>query len=270
MRIAIKFAYDGTQFAGSQRQTNAETVEGAIIACLKKHQIINDLDESRFQVASRTDAEVSALANVFALNTDFEEKSVLRILNSKVDHCWFYGIIHVPDDFNPRHARSRWYRYHIFKDAQKPMNFTKLTSIIAKFEGTHDFKNFCKPGSENTNRHIETIEAKENDDWIIIDIQAQSFLWHQVRRLVRAWEAFACDEVKEDTITDALDNPDKNFDFGMVSARPLFLMNIGYTREFQAEDGILKKLYSNLIKDWHEVKLKGKLFDYLLENIQII
>jgi len=270
MRLAIKFAYDGTKFAGSQRQTNAETVEGAIIDCLNKHQIIIDLGESRFQVASRTDAEVSALANVFALNTDFEEKSILRILNSKIDNCWFYGIARVSDDFNPRHAKSRWYRYHIFKDAKKPINFPKLTSIIPLFQGTHDFKNFCKPGSENTKRHIETIEAKENDDWIIVDLIAPSFLWHQVRRLVRAWVAFACDEVKEYTLAEALDNPDKKFDFGLVSAKPLFLMDIEYAQEFQAENGILKKLYSNLIKDWQEIKLKSKLFDYLLQNIQII
>ena len=132
-----------------------------------------------------------------------------------------------------------------------------------------DFKNFCKPGSENTKRYIEKIKAEENDDWIILDLIAPSFLWHQVRRLVKAWVAFACDEIREDTLIGALDNPDKKVDFGLASARPLFLMDIDYSQEFQAENWILNKSDSNLIKDWQDIKLKNRLFEYLLQNMQV-
>ena len=95
MRYAIKFAYDGTKFSGSQRQTHSElkTVEGEIIDCLIKHKVITNTKSSKFQVASRTDTGVSALGNVLAINSDYKQENILNILNSKMEYCWFHGIL---------------------------------------------------------------------------------------------------------------------------------------------------------------------------------
>jgi tRNA pseudouridine38-40 synthase len=264
MRYAVKFAYDGTKFSGSQRQPrqNIRTVEGDIIDYLIKHQIINDHKSSKFQVASRTDTGVSALGNVLTFNSDFTAKDILNILNSRVDDCWFYGICQVDENFKPRFAKSRWYRYYSFKD--KKIDFEKLKSIIELFIGEHDFRNFAKPGIENTLRTIDTIEIENRDRWIIFDLKAPGFLWNQVRRLVSGWIQYAKGEIKREELEGAINNPDKSFDFGLAAAEPLVLMDVEYDFEFEINKKNLRKTKAKLINEWQGLFLKSEFFNQLL------
>ena len=73
MRIAIKFAYDGSNFYGYARQPLLRTVEGELIRGLIKHGIIEDTNDSCFRSASRTDKGVSAICNVAAFDTIFSK-----------------------------------------------------------------------------------------------------------------------------------------------------------------------------------------------------
>ena len=265
MRLAIKFAYDGTKFFGSSRQPRLRTVEGEIIDCLKKYQVIDDLKESRFQVASRTDAKVSAIANVMAFNTVFKEKNVLNILNSKTDDCWFYGITNVKDEFNPRKAKMRWYRYHLpprgrelVDNAKRSLDINRLKSAFKLFFGTHDFKNFAKPNLENTLRTIDSITASEKNEWIIIDIKA---------RLVNSWSLYSCCEIELEALKTALDNPTINCDFGLAPAEPLFLMDIEYDLKFELDLQVLERMYLRLKHKMVDIKLKEEFLGYLLSRI---
>jgi len=239
-------------------------------------------------MASRTDAGVSAIANVFAFNTDFNEKDILNILNSRSDHSWFYGITQVDDDFNPRYARIRWYRYHIYNDnANNPnhiiskagfqklqkngttsiLNLDFLKSVTKLFQGTHDFKNFAKSNLNNTVRTIESIEVNEEGNWITIDLRAQSFLWHQVRRLVNSWLKFTRGEIDQIVLQAALNAPEVEHDFGLAPAKPLFLMDIEYDFQFNIDKQLLINMYNRLITTWQDVKLNEKLLNYLFKTI---
>lgn len=274
MRYAIKFAYDGTKFSGSQRQPNVKTVEGEMIDSLINHQVIDDVKTSNFQVASRTDAGVSALGNVVAFNTEFEKSDTLNILNSKPAYCWYYAIEQVDSEFNPRHANMRWYRYHLYNGNFSIENCIELKldpgilkSITRPFLGTHDFKNFTKPNLDKTTRIIDSITITENGAWILIDIKAQSFLWNQVRRLINSWVSCARDRINDSELYQALNNPKIDCDFGLAPPEPLFLMDIEYNIKFKVNKQILKKMYDNLIRTWQGVKLKEKLFNYIIETI---
>ncbi|MDK2795451.1 MAG: tRNA pseudouridine38-40 synthase, partial [Archaeoglobaceae archaeon] len=109
MRYAIKIAYFGDNFFGSQFQPDRRTVAGEILKALKSFGI-----DSRLSFAGRTDTGVHALGQVVAFNT--ESKITPRMLNSELpEDITAWALAEVPEDFNPRKASSRVYSY-VFYD----------------------------------------------------------------------------------------------------------------------------------------------------------
>jgi tRNA pseudouridine38-40 synthase len=265
MRYAIKFAYDGTGFTGSQRQPKQKTVEGEILNCLKFHHVIDESKSARFQVASRTDSGVSALGNVLAFNSNFKKKDLMNILNSKLDNCWFYGVTQVDDEFNPRHAKLRWYRYHMLDDGK--LDFGSIKTVAQCFMGEHDFRNFSNPHVESTIRTIDSIKVSKIKDWIVIDVKGPGFIWNQVRRMVSACIKVGKDELDSTAVENGLINPTKSYDFGLAPPEPLVLMDIKYDFEFEVDKQILDKTRQRILRDWVNVKLKESFLSYLLDKI---
>ncbi|MEE9224408.1 MAG: tRNA pseudouridine(38-40) synthase TruA, partial [Thermoplasmata archaeon] len=172
MRVALKFGYDGSRFWGYQRQPDVRTVEGDIIAAMKKTQMILGVEENHFRGSSRTDRGASAIGNVVALNTDFKKGEMLKALNSNLRDIYFWGIAEVDETFNPRHARQRWYRYHLDRDLDLDM----LKEASGIFIGEHDFKSFCKKEDKSTVRTVDSIALTKREDFTYFDINAESFL----------------------------------------------------------------------------------------------
>ncbi len=226
MRVALKFGYDGSKFWGYQRQPDVRTVEGDVINALSKTRIMMDLKGSNFSSASRTDRKVSAIGNVLAFDTDFRLEEILKALNSKLEDTYFWGMAEVEDDFTPRHANLRWYRYHL----PRHMNIDLLKETSALFEGEHDFKGFCRKSERSTIRTVDSISVKKGKSFIYFDIRAQSFLWNMVRRIVSAMVKYAEGEIPKKVIKDALAG--KGRDLGLAPPQPLFLMNVSYDFEF--------------------------------------
>jgi tRNA pseudouridine38-40 synthase len=269
MRYAIKFAYDGTEFSGSQRQPEVRTVEGAIIECLTSHHVISDPKASNLQLASRTDAGVSALGNVVALDTEYSEKETLNILNSKLPHCWFYGIAKVDSDFRARKAKMRWYRYHLNTGgtAENQVDYELFKSILSSFEGAHDFKNFANPSVEDTTRTIHSITTTEKPGWLLIDFSARSFLWHLIRRLINSWVQLANGKVTKEVLLEALNDPSLVHDFGLAPAKPLILMDVEYDFKFEIDKHVLEKTIRRIHLNLEEVAIKNEFFNCLLKKM---
>ena len=273
MRIAIKFAYDGSKFYGSQRQADVKTVEGEIIEVLTKHNVIDDPNTSKFQIASRTDAGVSAIGNVFACNSDFKHKDILNILNSKLKACYFYGLTPVDDEFNPRKAKQRWYRYHLFIGTDNLPNLMisnfeqdSFKKALSLFEGKHDFKNFVNPHVEDTERTIDSVTMVDNGAWKLVDIKARSFLWHQIRRIINACVRCGNGEIEHSKLNSVLDDPGIAFDSGLAPPEPLFLMDVDYDLDFRINDQVLAKTRRRLTNQWHGIKIQENIFDYLFKK----
>ena len=116
-RVAIKIAYMGAGFCGSQYQPGLRTVVGDVISDLIMVHPKRDMEWFDIKPSSRTDAGVNALDNVIAINTDFDDNIVLlRALNSVSKSIFYRGITDVSVDFNPRFANSRVYRYVLPSD----------------------------------------------------------------------------------------------------------------------------------------------------------
>ena len=240
MYVALKFAYDGRKFNGYARQPRLKTVEGEIIKALIKHGFIEDTSESFFRSASRTDKGVSALSNVIAFKTDASKKNILENLSDEFNDIIFYGVKQLESDFNPRYASMRWYRYYMSKD---DFDIEKILLAATSFTGEHNFSNFAKIESfKDPVRTIDNIVFTNDETFLVADFFAQTFLWHQIRRIISALTKIGSGRLVKEQIVEALCNPDKKIDFGLAAAKPLLLKNIFYDFDFEYEKKLFIKL----------------------------
>lgn len=180
-RVALKFAYDGAGFFGFQRQPGRETVEGALVDALSKVGAISSPRECGYRSSSRTDRGVSALGNIVSFRTTFPSGSLCSAVNSEMEGVWAYSAVSVPDDFNPRGARQRWYRYHLPESGQDP---GLMGEIAGRFVGVHDFSRYARKDDRNPVRKVDAITVGRSGMFHTIDFRAESFLWNMVRRIV--------------------------------------------------------------------------------------
>ncbi len=298
MRYALKFGYNAKNYEGYARQPGKKTVEGEIIKALSRSTIIEDERSAVFQSGSRTDKGVSACGNVLALNTDFRSSEILQALNAHLEDIWFYGIAQVEDDFNPRYAKQRWYRYFLIDDDPDEKI---LKNAAAIFTGTHDFSNFARvEKGKEPKRTIDTIDVFKEDDIFVLDFKAHGFLWNMIRRIVSAIKACAERKLSLDDIHNALLNEQPTFercgyhhsktapcipppfenggilrfsadkpkvDFGLASPEPLILMDLLYDFEFEISEKNLKALKDNLEMNLRKLKINGLIYNQMLQKI---
>lgn len=180
-RIAIKFAYDGSIFHGFQRQPDMFTVEGELVRALTKVGAIKSSRECGYRGSSRTDTGVSALGNIISIKTSFKTDEICSAINSKMEGIWAYSSVEVPDAFNPRAARQRWYRYYLAKAGQ---DMRLMDEIARRFVGVHDFSGYARKDKRNPMRKIDSIDISDAGMFHAVDFRAESFLWNMVRRIV--------------------------------------------------------------------------------------
>lgn len=226
MRYAVKFAYDGSYFYGYARQPHLETVEEELIKTCIRNGIIQDISTAQIRSASRTDKGVSALCNVITFNTFLSKKHILKRLFSEHSSIIPYAVTIVDDDFNPRYAKLRQYRYYLLK---KNRSIDAIIDTASVFTGEHNFSNFARlEPSKNPVRKIESITVTEEDDFLFIDFFAQTFLWHQIRRIISAVLKVEQGKLTKQDVLSALNNPLVKVDYGLAPAEPLLLMDITY------------------------------------------
>lgn len=199
-RVALKLAYIGTDFEGFQIQPGKRTIELEIFKALKDLNIIQDPRSARYQSAGRTDKGVHALNQVIAFNTSNLELAQPRVINSKLpDSIWAWARAIVPEDFNPRrHAIKREYRYILYDEG---FALEKMKSAAKLFIGEHDFANFStREGGKSTVRTVYKFKLKKLGDFIVIDIEANSFTWNMVRKIAAALKMIGRGDMEEEWI----------------------------------------------------------------------
>lgn len=207
MRVAVKVAYDGTRFHGSQSQPGVRTVQGEVARALDR---LGERD-ARLAWAGRTDAGVSARANVVVFETAIEIEKLLPALTYQMDDVWAWAGAEVSDSFEPRHARERWYRYHDATGVNE--------HAMQAFVGEHDFSAFARV-EEGTNPTRTVFSVKVTPAGV--DVRGANFLWNQVRRMVAAGRTMT-----REGIAAALAAA-KPADFRTAAPEPLVLMAIDY------------------------------------------
>ncbi len=198
MRVALKLAYNGAHYFGSQQQKETtNTILGKLLEALKALGI-----DSKVVASGRTDRGVHATGQVCHL--DLPEfwsnlERLLQVLNNKLpSSIRVLKIQRVKADFHARYStKKRVYRYLIKEGETNPfesefitfltkVNFTKLAHNIKLFEGRYDFKHFMKSGSDvgSTEREIFKAFAYKHKEYIILYFEANGFLRSQIRMMV--------------------------------------------------------------------------------------
>lgn len=234
MRHALKFGYDGTVFKGYARQPDKRTVEGDIMGALLSLGIIKEGDG--FNPGSRTDRGVSAGGNVIVIDTEAEPRSIIPDLNAKLEDIVFHGIVKVDEEFNPRHAVQRWYRYYMLDDGKYNENILLQNSNV--FLGEHDFRNLSKTDHRETVTilSIDSIDISKHDGFIVFDIRARRFLWQMIRRMVACLLEMHDGRVDIPEVVASLSEGGERVNVNPVPPEGLILMDIIYRMEFEHVD----------------------------------
>ncbi len=235
-RVAVKIAYLGDGFSGSQIQppeTGLRTVAGEI---LDKLLLVDHVPEDRIDLrfSSRTDSGVSALGNVIAFYTEFKDLGLLlQALNSVSYGVYYTAAAEISDTFNPRMADKRYYRY---VTPSKNIDLGRFTEAAKLFEGHHDFKRFAKNETgRSTIMAIDYVKVHEENGVISTDFCANYFLWNMIRRIMAAVIQVGNGMSDLDDVKEALAGKDTTF--GLAKPYGLTLMDVTFPDlEFRRPD----------------------------------
>ena len=205
-RIAFLVAYDGAAFSGSQRQSNAKSVQGELERAIErvlKHP-------ATVTLAGRTDAGVHATGQVGMFETANQSLPAERVplaLNAVLDRSVRVREARLMEPpFHPRFsARSRVYRYRFeLASIASPMirhqaalwngqpNIAAMRAGAEAFIGRQDFAAWQSAGSPtpSTVRTVKRLEIKKTEalgsEILEIEIEADAFLYQMVRNIVGA------------------------------------------------------------------------------------
>jgi tRNA pseudouridine38-40 synthase len=73
------------------------------------------------------------------------------------------------------------------------------------FLGSHNFSNFARVKDKNPYRNILAIRVGDEGGFVFLEVQAESFLWHQVRCMASALILVGEEKAKEDSIARLLE-----------------------------------------------------------------
>jgi len=160
--LKLTIAYDGTNYAGWQRQINAisiqQVLEDEIDAIVGAHNPLN--------AAGRTDAGVHAAAQVASITIDhpIPADELLRALNArlKAGDIRIRSIEEMPDRWDARiFSTGKTYRYAIWSGAPPspflrhvvwhvpfPLDATRMSHATEALIGEHDFVAFKGRGTD--------------------------------------------------------------------------------------------------------------------------
>jgi tRNA pseudouridine38-40 synthase len=197
-RFRATVEYDGTEFAGFQRQLNARTVQGELEAALAR---LSGGIRQPVVGAGRTDAGVHATGQVIAFTYPgrLSAEELTEALNGTLPpDVAISGLRRAPAGFNPRYAaRYREYRYTIWNGPRSPLRERTALWVRSKldvaamaeagraFEGRHDFSPFGGADPQPV-RTVHRLRVRQQGSTVTIDVRADAFLRGMVRRIVAA------------------------------------------------------------------------------------
>lgn len=199
--IKLTIEYDGTNYSGWQAQNSRQpkkTIQETIERALRK--IIRE--KVKLIASGRTDAGVHAVSQIANFKTakNIPALNLQRALNSSLPRdIVVTKVEEAGRDFHSRFsARSKIYRYTILNHPYPsaflrdtayfypyPLGITLMRKKAKCLLGRQDFSAFCASGSgaKSTIRTIKKISIKKINRLIIIDIEADGFLYNMARRI---------------------------------------------------------------------------------------
>jgi len=235
-RLHFRIGYLGDAFHGSQIQPDVRTVQGELIHAFQKlGWISKEEEEHNLVLSSRTDAGVHVRLNggtvrvARSLWDSITPRKFVRAVDDLLpDEISFLDVREVEMDWNPRMALHRIYRYRL-----EGIEFWNdpgevFVDWLKLFEGTYDARNFARlePGKNPIRTILSCTPWVVNGRTVGFEIIGEAFLWNQVRRTAMALHLLALGETSFEDVKRAIDEPDREVDFGVAPPDWLILWGV--------------------------------------------
>jgi tRNA pseudouridine38-40 synthase len=249
--IKLLLAFDGTNYAGWQKQKSDKTIQGVI----EDRIHVMTGDNICLHGAGRTDAGVHALGMVanFQTSSDIPCQGFLKGINSMLPaDIRLLQVTDADPDFHARRsARGKTYQYNVTTGpvqiptarlyaahVSEDLDFPAMGRGLEVLTGTHDFSSFEAAGSRD--REIKTgrgavrtlLESRcKNDrpaDRLIFIFTGDGFLRHMVRNIVGTILEVGKGKIDPELITKILASKDRGAAGPTAPPQGLFLQKIHY------------------------------------------
>lgn len=244
-RYKLILAYDGSAFAGSQRQAKSRTVQGELEKALSQL----GWRETSILLAGRTDSGVHASGQVASckLNWPHSPEALQKALNALLPPDMAVQDVEViQDQFHPRFdARSRRYEYRLFcQPVRDPLqerfswrvwpgvDGETLKQVAGRLVGCYDFAAFGSPprAESSTVRTVTLAEWRQEHDAWLFTVEADAFLYRMVRRMTFLQVVVAQGKLPASALSDALAGRlgGSQLPAGLAPACGLTLVHVSY------------------------------------------
>jgi len=250
--LLLLIAFDGTDFAGWQRQDHQATIQGEVEACLSRMTA----GSVNLHGAGRTDAGVHALG----MTASFETVSNIPCAGlMKGMNCLLPPAIRVltveekESDFHARFsARGKCYLYHLSCGGvdlptqrlyrchvKNALVLAPIQQCLGLLVGIHDFSAFEGVGSRDPSYQggrgaVRTIFRAELTvgegavQELTIELAGDGFLRHMVRNIVGTLLEVGRERMRVEDFAKVLDGRDRKAAGATAPARGLFLKEVYY------------------------------------------
>lgn len=223
--IKLTIEYDGTNYAGWQKQKNAATIQQSLETAVK-----NITGESVDVIgSSRTDAGVHArgFAANFKTSSKIPDNKFRDAINSKLPRdIVVLNSKEVPLDFHSRYSSiGKEYSYTILNRVQPPalernyvyyykkhLNYKAMSEACNFFIGKHDFSAFRSTGSsvKTSIRTVSDAKIEKINDKLVFYVKADGFLYNMVRIMVGTLIDVGIGKISPNDILTIIESKDRN------------------------------------------------------------
>jgi len=243
-RYRLTLEYDGTPFAGWQRQADRMSVQQALEEAITRFSG----ETVATQAAGRTDAGVHALGQVvhFDLSRQWDANRIREAVNYHLKPHPVAAIdsIEVDDAFEARFsAQARHYEYRILNRRPRPaleehrvwhvpvpLDAEAMHEGAQYLVGRHDFTTFrdsqCQ--AKSPVKTLLAIGVRREADHLVISASARSFLHHQVRSIVGSLKLVGEGRWPPERIRQALEARDRAQCGTLAPRTGLYLTRVDY------------------------------------------
>lgn len=244
-RWKLTIEYDGHGFVGWQSQDNGVSVQQTLEQAVFRLSGQN----VRLHVAGRTDSGVHALGQVAHFDLegkDYNEREMRNALNVYVrpHHVSVVKAEKVSDEFHARFgAEKRYYRYVVLCRPSPPaigyqymwhvhraLDVDAMRDAVKHMIGTHDFSSFraseCQ--AKSPIRTLDKVEIIEDGDKLYFDVEAKSFLHHQVRNIMGTLKRVGDGSWHPDKVRDIIAAKSRSAAGPTAPAHGLFFVRVDY------------------------------------------
>ena len=271
-RLAVGIEYDGTRFAGWQRQPGLVTVQECV------QQALSTVADHPVTVtaAGRTDAGVHACGQVAHFETTARRPVrgwVLGANSHLPPEVAINWALEVESSFHARYtALGRTYRYCMLRRATRPallrdrvcwirspLDAAAMHEGAQALVGEHDFSAFRAVECQSTTpmRHVDAISVTVDGPLVVIEISANAYLHHMVRNIAGALLMVGAGERPPAWIAETLAERDRTR--AGVTAPPggLYLWQVRYPKSLQIPETVSARPWAMIAGHAGETGIPG-------------